>query len=347
MSKMIAAKFEGEGIMNFREVEVPRALVGNQVVIKVLAAAICGTDLHIMAVPQSHPCDVGTIFGHECIAEVYEIGPDVTGFKPGDRVAVDPIIPCGTCPSCKSGHYNMCVSLKALGVQVDGVFAPFCLTTADKLYPVSKELPLEKAVFIEMLACIMNGVKRIKMLPGLSVAIFGAGPIGLAFAAVMKSFGAGRVILVEMMPRRIDFARQHAEADEVIDSSKENLVERVRQTTGSGADIVIDTVGILFKEAIDIVRHEGQILLFGINDHVKREILQFDLIRKEVTVVASYATHHSFPMAINMLTTGVVNLDSLLTHKFALKDLAQGIETASKGDGIKVAITMDDQDWRD
>lgn len=343
MTKMTAAKFEGEGIMNFREVDVPKALTGNQVVIKVLAAAICGTDLHIMAVPQSHPCDVDTTFGHECIAEVYEVGPAVTGYKPGDRVAVDPIIPCGTCASCKSGHYNMCVNLRALGVQVDGVFAPYCLTTADKLYPVSKDLPLEKAVFIEMLSCIMNGVKRIKMLPGLSVAIFGAGPIGLAFAAVMKAFGAGSVILIETMPKRIDFARKNSQADFVIDPSNENLVDRVSQITGSGVDIVIDTVGILFKESIDIVKHEGQILLFGINDHVKREILQFDLIRKEVTVVSSYATHNSFPMAINMLTTGVVNLDALLTHKFPLKDLAKGIEACSKGDGIKVAILMDEE----
>jgi L-iditol 2-dehydrogenase len=181
------------------------------------------------------------------------------------------------------------------------------------------------------------------MLPGFSVAIFGAGPIGLAFAAVMKAFGAGSLILIETMPKRIDFARKNSKADYVIDPSNENLVDRVSQITGSGVDIVIDTVGILFKESIDIVKHEGQILLFGINDHVKREILQFDLIRKEVTVVSSYATHNSFPMAINMLTTGVVNLDALLTHKFPLKDLAKGIEACNKGDGIKVAILMDEE----
>ena len=343
MAKMNAAKFESEGVMNFREVDVPKATAGNQVVIKVLAAAICGTDIHILSVPQSHPCDVGTTIGHECIAEICEIGPDVKDYKPGDRVAVDPIIPCGACKSCKDGSYNMCENLKALGVQVDGVFAPYCLTTDDKLYPVPKDLPMEQAVFIEMLACVMNGVKRLKMLPGLSVAVLGAGPIGLVFAKVMRAFGAGRLIVSDAMDCRIDFARESTDADLVIDVKKDNLNDKMREILPSGVDIVIDTVGVLFKDAIDIAANEGQILLFGINDHYKNEMMQYDITRKELTITASYATHNSFPISINMLSTGVVNLGPLLTHKLPLKDLMKGIDACKSGEGIKVAILMDEE----
>ncbi len=343
MAKMNAAKFEGEGILNFREVDIPKAVKGNQVVLKILAAAICGTDLHILSVPQSHPCDVGTTIGHECIAEVYEIGPEVTEYKPGDRVAVDPIIPCGACSACKNGHYNMCENLTALGVQVDGVFAPYCLTTTDKLYRVSEDLPLEKAVFIEMLACVMNGVKRLKMIPGKTVAILGAGPIGLVFASVMRAFGAGSIIISDAMDCRIDFASDKTDVDLVIDVKKENLREKINEVLPGGVDIVIDTVGVLFKDAVDIAAKEGQILLFGINDHYENKLMQYDITRKELTVLASYATHHSFPMAINMLTTGVVDLEPLLTHQFQLKDLQKGIDVCRTGEGIKVAILLDEE----
>jgi len=343
MAKMKVAKFDGEGILNFREVNIPKAEKGNQVVIKVIAAAICGTDLHILAIPQSHPCDVGTTIGHECIAEVFEVGPDVTEYKLGDRVAVDPIIPCGACKSCKDGSYNMCESLTALGVQVDGVFAPYCLTTADKLHRVSEKLPVKEAVFIEMLSCVMNGVKRLNMLPGKSVAVLGAGPIGLVFASVMRAFGAGKVIISDALDSRLDFARKNAAADLVVDVKKENLKERINEVLPAGVDIVIDTVGTLFKDTIEIAANEGQILLFGINDQYKNELMQYDITRKELTIVASYATHNSFPIAINMLTTGVIKLEPLLTHVFELKDLQKGIDVCNSGEGIKVAILMDEK----
>lgn len=338
MAKMKAAKFISEGVMKIQEVDIPKVKKGNDILVKILAASVCGSDLAILSVPQKHPADFGVTIGHECVAEVYDIGNEVKTFKKGDRVAVDPIIPCGNCAGCKSGHYNMCSNLTAIGVQVDGVFAEYCLVTEDKLHRLPNDLAVEKAIFIEPVACVMNGFKRLNLLPGQSVVVLGAGPIGLYFSKICKAAGAGSVIITEMMDFRIDFAKENSDADYVIDTKAEDLKAKVYEILNGGADIVVDTVGVLFPQAIECVKNEGKILLFGINDRAQQTIRQYDIVHKEITVVASYATHNTFPMVIEMLSKNVVNLDSLLTHKYPLEKLQEAVDVAREGKGVEVVV---------
>lgn len=319
---------------------MPKITSGDQVIIKVLAAAICGSDLHITSVPQSHPCDIGTTIGHECIAEVYEIGENVKNYKKGDRVAVDPIIPCGDCAQCKNGHYNMCTNLTALGVQVNGVFAPYCVVTQDKLYPVPEDMPFNRAIFIEMLACIMNGAKRLKVSPGMEVLIFGAGPIGMTFVEVMKALGAGKVFLSEALDSKLELAKERSNADYVMDAKDPDVYTKIKELSNGGPQIVIDTVGVLLPQAVDVVSCEGQILLFGINDHVEQHFHQYDITRKEITIVSSYATHYTFDVAIRMLASGVINVDKIITHEVTMDEINEAMDICRSGHGLKVAVKM-------
>lgn len=338
MAKMKAAKFISEGVMDIVDVDIPTIKKGNEVLLKILAASICGSDLAILSVPQKHPANFGVTIGHECVAEVTEVGKDVETFKKGDRVVVDPIIPCGKCPACKNGNYNMCGNLTAIGVQVDGVFAEYCITTDDKLHHLPDNIEVDKAIFIEPIACVMNGFKRLNMLPGQSVVILGAGPIGLYFSKICKASGAGKVIITEMMDYRLDFAKKNSDADLVIDTKNNDLAKTVQETLKGGADIVIDTVGILLAEAIDCVKYEGKILLFGLNDRAKQTISQYDIVHKEITIVASYATHFTFPMVIDMLSRNVINMEGLLTHKFPLSKIQEAVDVAREGKGVEVVV---------
>lgn len=342
---MKAVKFMGEGKVELVEVEKPQITRGNQVLLKIRLAAICGSDLHITAVPQSHPCDIGTTMGHECVAEVCAVGEDVTAYKPGDRVAVDPIIPCGNCQFCKEGQYNMCENLPALGVQADGVFAPYCLVTEDKLYPIPDNLPDRSAIFIEMLACVMNSVKRLRIVPGMNAAVYGAGPIGLAVAEVLKASGIGTTVVLERAPGRIQMARDLGVGDYVMDSGAPDYMDKVREVTGGGPDIVVDTVGILLPDSCELVRNEGQILLIGINDHVRQNLLQYLIVRKELTIVAGYATFHTFTDVIKMLASKVVDMDRFLTHEFPIDQAKEALELCRSGKALKTALTFADSDY--
>lgn len=342
---MKAVKFMGEGKVEIVNAAMPKITKGNQVLLKIRMAAICGSDLHITAVPQSHPCDIGTTMGHECVAEVFAVGAEVTAYRPGDRVAVDPIIPCGTCQFCREGRYNMCQNMPALGVQVDGVFAPYCLVSEDKLYPIPDSVSDRSAIFIEMLACVMNSVKRLHMVPGMCAAVFGAGPIGLAVAEVLKASGAGTTVIMERAPGRIQMARDLAVGDYVVDSGEPAYLEKVRDLTGGGPDIVVDTVGVLLPDCCTLVRNEGQILLIGINDHVRQNLLQFDIVRKELTIVAGYATFHTFTDVIKMLESRVIDVDRFLTHEFPLEEAGEALAVCRSGQALKTILTFSEADY--
>jgi len=337
---MRALKYLSEGSTAIQDVEEPEIKNENEVLLRVLLAAVCGSDLHMTSVPQKHPCDPGTTLGHECVAEVVELGTGVTGYKAGDRVVIEPIISCGHCPSCKRGNYNLCDDLRGLGVVADGVFAEYVVVTEDRLYPISKELSVNKAVFTEMMSCIMNGVKRLDIVPGASIVVFGAGPIGLGTAEIVKAAGAGKVVVTENNQDRIALAQKASSADYILDSSDKGVYEEIKKiVSDEGADIVIDTVGVLFPEAIQTVRRGGQIYLFGMNDQVVREIKENDIVRNELTVISSYSVQSgSFPAAIKMLETGMVDPEPLLTEIVTLDELEDAMDRCRVGQAIKVAV---------
>lgn len=337
--QMNAVAFLSEGVVRYEKREVPQRKAADDVLLRVLIASVCGSDLGITAVPQRHAATDHSILGHELIGEIVELGEDRGDFKVGDRVVLDPMYACGECDACKLGHINMCEHAGCVGENCDGGFAEYCVVKRGRLYHISDKLELETAVLVEPLACVLNGYNRLGFLPGRSVLIYGAGPIGIMFSKLLRAVGAGAIVLTELSPGRAAHARSCAGADRVVAPGGQAVGDALFELTGRrGADVVIDAVGSLFGDAVRDAAFEGTVLLFGVNDQVTQTVRQFDITRKELKIVASFATEHTFLHAIRVLESGILNWDGLITHRVELSGLPKAIEQQRSGEATKVVV---------
>jgi len=336
--KMLAAVFEGKGRLNLKEVLTPEIKKPDEVLLQVERASICGTDMRILEVPPGHPATEGVILSHEYTGKVLEVGEAVTQFKKGERVVVDPNVTCGNCSYCKMGIPNMCENMTTLGIFINGGFARYNVAPAKVLHKISPDLLPELAVLAEPLSCVVSATQRLKVHPGEVVVVLGAGPIGLLFIQMFKASGAGKIIVSEISEYRAKFAYESG-ASRVVNPLKDNLERIVKEETIVGADVVVDAVGILVKSAMAIVRRGGRILLFGQNYQARAQVAQNDITKNELTVMGSFITRFTFPFAIKIIESKVLDLEKLITHRLPLEDVHKGIEAMRKGEAIKVIIT--------
>ena len=337
MEKMLAAVFEEEGKLNLKEVPVPGIKRPDDVLLQVEAASICGTDVHILEVPPSHPANKEVILGHEYTGRILEAGDKVIDFKQGDRVVVDPNITCGNCTYCKMGMPNMCERMTTLGIFINGGFTRYSLVPAKTLHKISPNLEAELAVFAEPLSCVINATQKLKVQPGENVVVLGAGPIGLLFVQMFKASGAGKIIVSEVSEYRRKYAKESG-ATRIVNPLKEDLEKIVKEEVVIGSDVVVDAVGTLFKQAMKIVRRSGRILLFGQNHKARAEIAQNDITRSELVVLGNYIAKFTFPLAVKIIESKILNLEKLITHRFSLRDIHRGIKVMRDQKAIKVVI---------
>ncbi|RLE08907.1 L-threonine 3-dehydrogenase [Candidatus Aerophobetes bacterium] len=335
--KMLAAVFEGEGRLSLKEVPVPKIKRPDEVLLKVEAASICGTDVHILEIPPGHPANKGVILGHEYTGKVLKVGEDVRDLKEGDRVVVNPNLTCGACSYCRMGMPNMCENMTTLGIFIDGGFAGYNVAPAKALHKISPNLKPEIAVFAEPLSCVVNAVRRLKLQPGESVVVLGAGPIGLLFTQIFKASGAGKIIVSEVSDYRGSYAEESG-ATRLVNPLREDLEKVVKEETGIGSDIAVDAVGTLFKETMKVVRRGGRILLFGQNYQARAQIAQNDITRGELTVLGSYIARFTFPPTVKIIESKILKLEKLITHRFPLEEIHKGIEVMRDRRAIKVII---------
>lgn len=334
---MQAVVFRGAGQWGLEEFPRPRVEADQDVLLKVDRASICGTDLHILSVPPGHPATPGSILGHEYVATVAEVGRSVRELRPGDRVVVDPNITCGLCQYCRLGMTNVCENMTTLGIFRHGGLAEFNLAPAKALHKISRDVPPERATLAEPLTCVLHAFEKASLVPGESVAILGAGPIGLLFLMLFKAAGAGKVFMVEPADFRRNIAEQFG-ADGVIDPKTGDSAGAIKAETRIGADVVIDAAGILLPESLKIVRRGGRIILFGMNQHAERQFNQHDLTRHEVSVFGSYIQRTAFPKVARMLESNLVPVEKLITHRLPLSEVGQGLEAMRAGEAIKVVV---------
>jgi len=335
---MLAAVFEGKGKLSLKEVPIPEIKELDEVLLQVERASICGTDMRILEIPPGHPATEGVILSHEYTGKVLAVGEAVTQFKKGERVVVDPNITCGNCSYCKMGIPNMCENMTTLGIFIDGGFARYNVAPAKVLHKISPDLLAELAVFTEPLSCVVSATQRLKVHPGEVVVVLGAGPIGLLFIQMFKASGAGKIIVSEISEYRAKFAYESG-ASRVVNPLKDNLERIVKEETLVGADVVVDAVGTLVKSAMAIVRRGGRILLFGQNYQARAQVAQNDITRNELTMMGSFIARFTFPTAIKVIESKVLDLEKLITHRLPLEDVHKGIEAMRKGEAIKVIIT--------
>jgi 2-desacetyl-2-hydroxyethyl bacteriochlorophyllide A dehydrogenase len=335
--QMPAAVFEGNGVLNLRTRPVPAIRLNNEVLLKIELASVCGTDVHILSVPPGHPATVNTILGHEYVGEVIDAGDGVTHLSKGDRVVVNPNLTCGYCVYCRKSLPNMCENMTTLGIFIDGGFTQYNVAPSDALFKISKDVPLDEAIFAEPLSCVLNGMRKLKPMAGESALLMGAGPMGLYFITMFRMSGLKDIIVSEPNPKRARMARRCGATD-IVNPKRESVQERVRSKTTIGADIVVDAVGALMSESIACARRGSRVLLFGMNSKAVSEIHQNDITRNEIEIIGSFIANATFPATVSLLETGKMNLRKLVTHRFNLEDIHAAIEAMRSGEAIKVLI---------
>lgn len=335
---MDAIVFSDIGKYEFTKRPIPEITNNNEIKIKILAASICGTDVHILGNPPGVIANKGIILGHECVSAVVEVGSGVSSFQAGDHIILDNNLVCGVCPACQSGRSNLCSNMSSMGVHIDGVFAQYAVIPESVAVKISKDIPIDKAIFAEPLNCVMGGIKKLKIMPGDTALILGGGPIGLYYTSIIKACGAGKVIVSEVS----DFRKEHAiknGAKRVINPLEENLKEVILQETdGKGADIVVDAVGVLLPDAIQTVCNGGDILLFGMNANAKQEISQNDITARGITIYGNFIGLNTLKNVANILENNVVNFESMITHRLKLSEFEKGLEAMRKGQALEVIL---------
>ncbi|MDI7277693.1 MAG: alcohol dehydrogenase catalytic domain-containing protein [Anaerolineae bacterium] len=334
---MLAAVFAAPGQLRLEERPVPAVRAPDDVLLEVEGAGICGTDLHILEVPPGHPATVGAILGHEYVGRVVEAGPAVADCRPGDRVVVAPNLACGCCEACLAGRPNHCAHFTTLGIYLDGGFARYNVAPRRALHRISADLPAEEAVFVELLSCVVGGTARTALEPGEDVAILGAGPVGLVFALVLRGMGAGRIFVADLVPLRLEAAARIG--CEPIDARQGSPVAQIRERTGGrGVEVVVDAVGSLADQAIDLAAVGGRVVLFGMNDRARPAVHQYDVTRRELTILGTFIGVNTFPKAIRMLERGVVRPSALLSAAMPLSEAPAAFDLLRRGEAIKIML---------
>jgi L-iditol 2-dehydrogenase len=321
-------------------------LAPGDMLIKVRAATICGTDIRILRGKKTAGIRYPSILGHEFAGEVADTGGH-DQFHLGQAVTVCPAFACGTCPACSTGAENLCSNLMAMGYEIDGAFADYVRIPArgvlsGNVFAMPSKLSFEKAALAEPLACVINGQDHAQVKAGDIVVILGAGPIGLLHVKLARLRGARHIIVSQTRTIRRDAALA-AGADVVINPNDENIVERVRTFTGGfGADVVICAIGKaeLAKEAVRMVRPRGRVNLFaGFSKGVQAALDVNAIHYNELTITGAFGlTRAQFKSALDMITSGQIEVESLLTHRFPLADIQQALEMAENGSALKVVV---------
>jgi 2-desacetyl-2-hydroxyethyl bacteriochlorophyllide A dehydrogenase len=316
---------------------VPKIGPGD-LLLKVDACGVCGTDLHIFH--GEHFVEFPVIPGHEYSGEVVEVGSDVTHIQLGDRVAVDPNIVCGVCHYCRRGHIHLCEKLTALGVNIDGGFAEYSLVPAKQAYIVPDDLPLETSSLVEPVACCVHGIDLAEIELGDDVLIMGAGPIGIINMQLARLAGAKRVIVSEPYESRRKLAIVLG-ADFTIDPTNQDLKQEVLGLTGVGVDVVIECVGSAktAEQALTVAKRGGTILLFGVtNPEAEARIRPYDIFARELTIRGSFVNPFTHARAIELLAAGKLKVEPLISHRFGLDDFAQALSLAGTPQAAKILI---------
>ncbi len=329
--------------LRVQNVDVPE--VGNgEILVRVKAATTCGTDLKIYQRGYvSGVIKLPTVFGHEWAGDIVQVGEGVTWLKKGMRVRAGNSSPCLRCYMCQSGEFNLCEDMMWLW----GAYAEYIKVPQRIIMLNTQEIPAhvsyEEAAVTEPLACVLHGVEETRVKLGDTVAIIGAGPIGLLHLLTVKKMGASKVIISDMVDERLQLA-QKLGADETINTKQEGTVEQTRKLTSDhGADVVIEAIGTpaTWEQALKMVRKGGTVLEFGgcppgTEIKVSTEQLHYG----ETTILGAFHTTPThFKKALNLIASGTINVKPLITNRMKLTDLKRAFETltTSKTD-IKIAI---------
>src|SRR5579875_1995964 len=335
---MQAMVLRSPGQMGREEMARPVARAG-EALVRVTHTGVCGTDLKIYNGAIRVECPL--VMGHEVAGEVVESG--ASGLARGDRVIVDPVLFCGRCFHCRKAQTNLCSNGKLIGRDSDGGFAEYVVAPATHAFRLPDAIDLRTAPLVQVAATCLHGQRRTPLFAGESVVVLGLGVSGQLHVQIARARGAGLVIGVSRGPFKREMARALG-ADLAIESGEGAVAKVLEATGGRGADVVIESTGVMptVAEAIRMARFGGQLLLFGIISAREGALPFYDLYFKELTVRNGRAAKaEDFPEMLGLVERGAVRLEPLVTHRMPLGELESAIGMVEDGADGRLKIILD------
>jgi L-iditol 2-dehydrogenase len=338
---MRVARYHGWDDVRLESMEVPEIGPG-EMLVQVRACGLCGSDLMRWYADSKAPA----VLGHEPVGFVSQVGSGVVGFAPGDKVFVHHHVPCFVCHYCRRGNYSCCETFKKNGLYPGG-FAEYVRVAARNVeydvLPVPESLSFEEATLIEPIACAIRGMERAGVKPGDTVLIIGAGVSGLLFTQLSRLWGAGLVIVSDLVEYRLERSLEYG-AHASLNPAADDLQEEVSRLAGrSGADVVVVTVGnpSVMEQGLRLAAKGGTVLIYAPlppGDTLPVDVC--DLLFSEKTLVTTYScAPDDTRTALDFIRKGCVQTSGLVTHRFGLERVGEAMRLASQaGDSLKVVI---------
>jgi D-arabinitol dehydrogenase (NADP+) len=328
---MRAIRIEQPDQVRLVDIPVPDP-AARELLIKVMASGICGTDIHILR--GEYLGDYPVIPGHEFSGIVERVGAGTTRVQVGDRVAVEPNLACDNCTNCLNNRQNFCLNWQAIGVTRPGGMAQYVTAPEKAVFSIGS-LPFEYGALMEPLSCVLHGVERARIRLADRVAVLGAGPIGILLLQVVRLQGAAQVTVVERNPARAELAL--ASGAHRCDPDLDSLDE-------GSFDVVVDATGSvpLMERTVDLARHGGTVLLFGVPPAGQRmEFEAFQIFRKGLTILSSFTSVRNSHQAVALLQSGRVEVSALISHRLPLAEFERGVELIEEGlEGAKKVLIL-------
>ncbi len=320
---------------------VPTPAIGpKDVLLRSRACGICGTDVHIYDGEffPTYPL----VQGHELAGEIAAVGEEVKGLAVGDKVMVDPTVTCDECHFCMTQRQNHCLAWNAVGVTRDGGFGEFARVPARNCYRFDN-VSFSEAAFTEPLACVVFGQDRARIDIGSEVLILGAGPIGQLQLQASRANGAASVTVVDTVEAKLDMARRFGAAHTVIADNA--MDEKLRTIARYGFDVVIDATGSprAVQSALKHIAPGGRFLVFGVcSPDATIEIKPFDIYRRDLEIIGSFAIRRTYDRAFKLMENGVVKVKDLIAEALPVEELSRGLDALRSGRaGMKLQIVWD------
>ena len=339
---MKAAILQQPRIFAVAERPVPQAEPG-EVVVRIAATAVCHTDLDMYV--GHHPgVRYPVVLGHEATGTIAAVGPEVTGLRPGQNVIINPVISCGRCDCCRRGDEHLCRNAGIIGREFEGSLSQYIRLGARYVYPLPPQLPLAEATLIETLATVRHAQVRACITADDSVVVLGQGTTGLLHTRLAVLAGARQVIAVSRTQRKLDLAMGMGARHAVQASVDAAAAEVQRLTGGSGADVVIDTVGGAgtLRDGIDMLRPGGRFISFSLNHEAFSGLSAFWLYFKEINIIGTRAlTHVDMTPSIDLVASGKIDASVFITARYPLDQVAAAFEEYERNPSRILRIVID------
>jgi L-iditol 2-dehydrogenase len=319
----------------------------DEVLVAVRDVGICGSDVHYYEHGRigDYVVEEPLVLGHESAGEVVEVGENVAGLAVGDRVALEPGVPCRRCAHCKRGDYHLCEDVTFMATPPhDGAFTEYVSWPADFAYALPDTVSTAEGALCEPLSVGIHACRRGGVGTGDTVLITGAGPIGLMIMEAARAAGATDVIVTDVVEKKVEFARERG-ADRAVDVSEEDLTEAVSAYTGGvGADVVVEASGAVpsIQSTLDVVRRGGTVVLVGLAAEAEVPFDVLDIIDNELDVHGSFRYKNTYAAAVDLLADGVVDVEGIIDFESSLDEIDGAFRRAMEPAVIKGMITFGD-----